>query len=79
MVAGKRDPYKARCERMGAQVKPDPPIRNMKGDPEWECPNCSTKVKEHPRNPDMGFDDWSGKLECPNCKSSMERKEIGDE
>lgn len=70
MVAGKRDPYKARWERMGAKVEPDGPI--------WSCPNCSTQLMENPRNPAMGFDDWSGKLECPNCKSSMERKEIGD-
>lgn len=65
MPTGKRDSY----------WNEPPKVRNMKGDVIWRCTACGTTLKENPHNPAMGFDDWTGVLICPDCKSSMKRED----
>jgi hypothetical protein len=57
-MVGKRDPYVNHPK---------------KEDKVWTCA-CGHSLKENPRNPVMGFYDWSGVLVCPECNRSMTRK-----
>ena len=87
-MVGKRDPYMSKEElrKRAEQIGPyhlrgavedyhKERRRNMKGDVIWEC-ECGCQLKENPRNPAMGFEDWSGVLICPNCNRSMRREEV---
>jgi hypothetical protein len=58
-MTGKRDPYVNHPKKRGKI---------------WTCA-CGHKLEENPRNPAMGFQDWSGVLVCPECNRSMTREE----
>jgi hypothetical protein len=86
-MTGKRDPYVSKAERrrrawlkgpgnaaLNGATEEYHRLRNMKGDAIWEC-ECGCELKENPRNPAMGFDNWSGNLVCPVCNRNMTRKE----